>query len=97
MKIQKEYINDFFDNLCKSSIANSPTAKIDIAMMLMEARGKYLLDRTDGYTDLFIDPNVDIVKKSVVFTIVGVALPKNNARVPRPCGSPSRSGFINSN
>lgn len=64
MKIQKEYINDFFDSLCKSSIVNSPTAKIDIAMMLMEARGKYLLDITEGYTDLFIDPNVDIVNSN---------------------------------
>ena len=64
MKIEKEYINDFFDSLCESGVAVSSDSKADIAMMLMEARGKYLLERAEGYTDLYIDPNVDIVNSN---------------------------------
>lgn len=35
--------------------------RLDVALALMEERAKEILNRTDFYKDLYIDPNVDIV------------------------------------
>ena len=40
------------------------TKKIELALSLMEARAKTILEREDNYSDLYIDPNVDIVNSS---------------------------------
>jgi len=61
MKIEKEYINDFF---CCISKDLTSYGKIDFAMLLMESRGRYILNNDSSYEDLYIDPKVDILNSN---------------------------------
>lgn len=69
MKIEKQYINNFIDRLWNSRATPEAdpvitTACVDVAIMLMECRASYVLDREEGYSDLYIDPKVDIVNSN---------------------------------
>ena len=57
--IHKDIIKDFL-----LSYPQGDDKKIELALSLMEARGKSILEREDNYSDLYIDPNVDIVNSS---------------------------------
>ena len=57
--LHKDIIKDFL-----SSYAEGDDEKIELALSLMEARAKTILEREDNYSDLYIDPNVDIVNSS---------------------------------
>jgi len=64
MKIEKNYINDFFDNLLDSGAFPTKSSKVDVSMMLMESRARQILSQESGYSELYIDPNVDIVNSN---------------------------------
>ena len=57
--IHKDIIKDFL-----LSYPQGDDKKIELALSLMEARGKSILEREDNYSDLYIDPNVDIVNSN---------------------------------
>jgi len=61
MKIEKEYVNHFFDSLSKNL---EDREKIDISITLMESRAHYILGIDESYEDLYIDPEVDIVNSN---------------------------------